>query len=75
MCVYTAENTVVKGNGRSWNLNNKYDALKLAEILNSYEDTVQNLRKLVNIDERLNVITIDLSMVKGDVELLKEKLE
>ena len=75
MCVYKAENTIVKGNGRSWNLNNKHDALKLAEILNSYEDTVQNLRKLVNIDERLNVITIDLSMIKGDVELLKEKLE
>jgi len=41
---YEQINTRVKGNGYSYNLNSKIDAIKLADTLNSYETKIEQLQ-------------------------------
>ena len=72
---YTVKNTTVKGDGRSYNLNNKIDAVKLCETLNGYENKIEQLQELINIENQLKIITMDLSIIKHDLDTVQEKLE
>jgi len=72
---YEQINTRVKGNGYSYNLNNKIDAIKLADTLNSYETKIEQLQELINIENQLKVVTMDLSIIKHDLDTVKQKLE
>ena len=72
---YEQINTRVKGNGYSYNLNSKIDAIKLADTLNSYETKIEQLQELINIENQLKVVTMDLSIIKHDLDTVKQKLE
>ena len=72
---YEQINTRVKGNGYSYNLNTKIDAIKLADTLNNYETKIEQLQKIINIEKQLKIITMDLSIIKHDLDTVKQKLE
>ena len=52
---YTVTGTRVKGQGYSYNLTNKIDAIKLCETLNTYHNTIQ---LNTNIEQKYDKITI-----------------
>jgi len=72
---YEQINTRVKGDGYSYNLNTKIDAIKLADTLNGYETKIEQLQELINIENQLKVVTMDLSIIKHDLDTVKQKLE
>jgi len=72
---YEQINTRVKGDGYSYNLNTKIDAIKLADTLNGYETKIEQLQELINIENQLKIITMDLSILKHDLDNIKTKLE
>ena len=76
---YTVTNTLVKGNGYSYNLNSKIDAERLCNTLNNYEKTV-NLHK--NLDKQFDKIqkqliqtNLSLNILKDDMEQLTKELQ
>lgn len=66
--IYTVKGTLVKGNGYSYNLNNKHDAQKLCDTLNTYAEK-DNLQKYIV------KIMMDISILQHDINTLKEALE
>ena len=72
---YEQINTRVKGNGYSYNLNTKIDAIKLADTLNSYETKIEQLQKLIQIENQLKIITMDMAIIKHDLDTIKKRLE
>ena len=67
---YRVNNTIVKGQGHSYQLNNKYDAKQLCRILNEYETT--NNPKL---EALLIQLKMDIEIVKDDIDKIKETLQ
>lgn len=79
---YTTKNTLVKGQGYSYNLNNKHDANKLCEKLNNYETTITNLKKTIQTENNLDklhqqviALQMDLKVVQEDLDKIKELLK
>jgi uncharacterized membrane protein len=79
---YTTKNTLVKGQGYSYNLNNKHDANKLCEKLNNYETTITNLKKTIQTETNLDklhqqviALQMDLKVVQEDLDKIKELLK
>ena len=79
---YTTKNTLVKGQGYSYNLNNKHDANKLCEQLNNYETTITNLKKTIQTETNLDklhqqviALQMDLKVVQEDLDKIKELLK
>ena len=79
---YTTKNTLVKGQGYSYNLNNKHDANKLCEKLNNYETTITNLKKTIQTETNLEklhqqviALQMDLKVVQEDLNKIKELLK
>lgn len=79
---YTTKNTLVKGQGYSYNLNNKHDANKLCEKLNNYETTITNLKKTIQTETNLEklhqqviALQMDLKVVQEDLDKIKELLK
>ena len=79
---YTTKNTLVKGQGYSYNLNNKHDANKLCEQLNNYETTITNLKKTIQTETNLEklhqqviALQMDLKVVQEDLDRIKELLK
>ena len=72
---YTTKNTRVQGKGYSYNLNNKIDATKLCETLNGYEAQIENLHELMDIENQLKIITMDMAIIKHDLDNIKNRLE
>ena len=72
---YAIKNTRVQGNGYSYNLNNKIDATKLCETLNNYEARIENLHELIDIEKQLKIITMDMAIIKHDLDNIKNRLE
>ena len=76
---YTVTNTLVKGNGYSYNLNSKIDAERLCNTLNNYEKTVQLHRNLDkqfdNITRQLIQTNLSLNILKDDMERLTKELQ
>lgn len=79
---YTTKNTLVKGEGYSYNLNNKHDANKLCEKLNNYETTITNLKKTIQTETNLDklhqqviALQMDLKVVQEDLDKIKELLK
>ena len=68
---YKVDNSRVYGAGWSYNLTNQKDAIKLCEILNHYETTV-NLQS--NIDTQFDKITKELIQVKMTLNILNEEI-
>lgn len=68
---YKVDNSRVYGAGWSYNLTNQKDAIKLCEILNHYETTV-NLHE--NIDKQFDKITRELIQVKMTLNILNEEV-
>jgi hypothetical protein len=65
----------VQGKGYSYNLNNKIDATKLCEVLNGYEAQIENLHELMDIENQLKIITMDMAIIKHDLDNIKNRLE
>jgi len=72
---YEQINTRVKGDGYSYNLNTKIDAIKLADTLNGYETKIEQLQELINIENQLKIITMDMAIIKHDLDNIKNRLE
>ena len=79
---YTTKNTLVKGQGYSYNLNNKHDANKLCEKLNNYETTITNLKKTIQTENNLDklhqqviALQMDIKNCQSDLDKIKELLE
>ena len=79
---YTTKNTLVKGQGYSYNLNNKRDANKLCEKLNNYETTITNLKKTIQTEtnleklhQQLIALQMDLKVVQEDLDKIKELIQ
>ena len=69
---YKVNNSRVYGAGWSYNLTNQKDAIKLAEILNQYENTV-NLQS--NIEQQFDKITRELIQVKMTLSMLNSEIQ
>ena len=79
---YTTKNTLVKGQGYSYNLNNKHDATKLCEKLNNYETTITNLKKTIQTETNLDklhqqviALQMDIKNCQSDLDKIKELLK
>ena len=79
---YTTKNTLVKGQGYSYNLNNKHDANKLCEKLNNYETTITNLKKTIQTETNLDklhqqviALQMDIKNCQSDLDKIKELLK
>ena len=79
---YTTKNTLVKGQGYSYNLNNKYDATKLCEKLNNYETRIETLQKTINTEDNLEklrqqviALQMDIKQCQHDLDKIKELLK
>ena len=79
---YTTKNTLVKGQGYSYNLNNKHDANKLCEKLNNYETTITNLKKTIQTENNLDklhqqviALQMDIKNCQSDLDKIKELLK
>ena len=72
---YITKNTRVQGNGYSYNLNNKIDATKLCETLNNYEAKIESLHELMDIENQLKIVTMDMAIIKHDLDTIKNRLE
>ena len=79
---YTTKNTLVKGQGYSYNLNNKHDANKLCEKLNNYETTITNLKKTIQTEtnfEKLHqqviALQMDITQIQNDLDKIKELIQ
>ena len=79
---YTTKGTLVKGQGYSYNLNNRHDAIKLSETLNQYETTITNLKKTIQTETNLEklhqqviALQMDLKVVQEDLDKIKELLK
>ena len=68
---YTVQNTLVKGNGYSYNLNRKIDAERLCHTLNQYEKTI-TLQQ--NLEEQFDNITKQIIQLKLSVNTLKDEI-
>ena len=67
---------------RSYNLTNKFDAIKLHETLTEYENTITNLEKQINTDknykeiqQQLIALQMDISNAQSDLNKIKELLQ
>ena len=76
------KNTLVKGQGYSYNLNNKHDANKLCEKLNNYETTITNLKKTIQTETNLDklhqqviALQMDIKNCQSDLDKIKELLK
>ena len=72
----------VYGQGQSYNLHNQITATTLQNTLNNYETKINELQTQINtqnnhkqIQAYLVKITMDLSILKHDIDTLKEALE
>ena len=72
----------VYGKGQSYNLHNNITAETLQNTLNNYENKIHELQTQINtqnnhkqIQAYLVKITMDLSILKHDIDTLKEALE
>ena len=72
---YKTIQTRVQGNGYSYNLNNKIDATKLCETLNNYEAKIESLHELMDIENQLKIVTMDMAIIKHDLDTIKKRLE
>ena len=72
---YQVQNSRVYGNGQSYNLHNKVTAEKLCNTLNGYEIKIEQLQELMNIENQLKILTMDLAIIKHDLDNVKEQLE
>jgi hypothetical protein len=79
---YITKNTRVQGNGYSYNLNNKYDATKLCEKLNNYENKINELQKQLTTQDKYKelqkhiiALQMDLTNVQADLNRIKEMMQ
>ena len=68
---YTVKGSRVTGNGWSYNLTSKVDAVKLCETLNQYE-TYKQLN--TNIDQQYDTLTKQLIQIKLSIGTLTEEI-
>lgn len=75
---YKINGARVYGNGKSFNCTNKVTAIELQTILNNYEITIENHNKtndkIQQCNKQLKQVLMDLSILKSDIEELKEVL-
>ena len=69
---YRVQGSRVYGQGYSYNLNNKVDAIKLCETLNHYEE-INRLNR--NIDKQFDKITRELIQVKMTLSVLNSEIQ
>ena len=68
---YRVQGSRVYGQGYSYNLNNKVDAIKLCETLNHYEE-ISRLNR--NIDKQYDKITKQIIQLKLSIGTLTEEI-
>ena len=82
MTEWKKQGSRVYGQGQSYNCTNKITAKTLQNTLNNYENKIQELQTQINtqnnqqeIQAYLVKILMDLSILKHDINTLKEALE
>lgn len=75
MTNWKRKQTRVYGNGQSYNCLNITTAETLQNTLNNYEQKIEQLTELLTIENQLKIITMDLTIIKHDIETFKTKLE
>lgn len=69
---YSVNNTVVKGNGYSYNLNNKVDALHLCNKLNEYETTCKYNQDYEKLKQQIIALQMDIQTMQATLNKIKE---
>ena len=72
--VYRTTGTVVKGNGHSYNLNNKYDAIHLCQQLNQYENNCRHNKNYDKLKQQIIALQMDIKSCQSDLDRIKELL-
>ena len=72
---WSIDNSRVYGNGQSYNCTNRVTAEQLLKTLTTYEQRIEHLHEIIEIEKQMKIVTMDLSVVKNDLEHIKERLE
>jgi hypothetical protein len=72
--VYKVSNTMVKGKGHSYNLNNKFDAIHLAKTLNQYEKDCKHQENYEALKQQIIALQMDISNCQADLDKIKEMI-
>ena len=72
---YTIKNTLVKGKGHSYNLNNRYDAQKLCQTLNQYENNCKNNTDYQKLKQLIIALQMDIKTLQADLDQIKELMK
>jgi hypothetical protein len=73
--VYKVKNTMVKGKGHSYNLNNKFDAVHLARTLNQYENETNHNENYEQLKQQIIALQMDISQCQHDLDKIKEIIQ
>ena len=64
---------------RSYNLTNKFDAIKLHETLTNYEKEIQSLKNKKTDDEKIKqyliALQMDISNIQAEIKKIRELME
>lgn len=78
---FTIKGSLVKDHihKRSYNLTNKFDAIKLHETLTNYEKEIQSLKNKKTDDEKIKqyliALQMDISNIQAEIKKIRELME
>lgn len=72
---YTIKNTLVKGQGISYNLNNKHDAQQLCHTLNQYETQLNHQINYEKLKQQIIILQMGITQIQADLDKIKELLK
>ena len=76
--IYRVSNTMVKGKGISYTLNNKYDAQQLCTTLNNYETELQKNKTTIDTDKlnkQLIQLKLTINILTDEIQRLEELIQ
>ena len=75
---YLVSNTIVKGQGHSYCLNNKFDAEQLCHTLNTYETELQKNKTTIDIEKvnkQIIQLKLTINILTDEIQRLEELIQ